>query len=143
VIVDGLFPCCDCDDFELTGRDCKHLIAVRLWLEQENKPAPAPEPLPPIQRPSYPQDWKNYNRAQNNEKDHLHRLLADLCAGIPEPTPKGGVKGGRPAVPVRDALFSVAFITYCGISARRFMCDLRAAQGSRLHRHQNEHRNGG
>ena len=32
-------------------------------------------------------------------------LLTDLCASLPEPAPKGGKKGGRPTVPMRDAAF--------------------------------------
>jgi SWIM zinc finger len=34
VICGGLFDHCNCEDFELTGRECKHLMAVKLWLER-------------------------------------------------------------------------------------------------------------
>src|SRR5262245_29642485 len=28
-----LVPSCTCKDFELRGKDCQHILAVRLWLE--------------------------------------------------------------------------------------------------------------
>jgi hypothetical protein len=134
VTVDGLFPTCSCEDHELTGGECKHIIAAKLWRdEQRNNPRPRPVSrsempvLPP--RKAYPQDWPNYDRAQTNEKDHFQHLLADLCRAIPEPAPKGGSKGGRPAVPLCDAAFASVFRVYCGFSARRFVCDVRDAAG--------------
>ena len=78
-------------------------------------------------RPTYTQDWASYNLAQTNEKDHFQILLADLCRGIVQPPPKGGSKGGRPAMPLADAVFSAVFKVYALVSARRFMSDLREA----------------
>lgn len=137
VVLDGLFPSCTCADFELTERACKHLIAVKLWVEQQkgesqavtkaDAPKPVPEPAPPLKRPTYKQDWPNYNKAQTREKDHVRHLLADLCAGLPGPVSQKGTKGGQWSVSVRDAVFSIVYKVYCGTSARRFMCDLRDA----------------
>jgi transposase len=138
VVVDGLFPNCSCEDFELTGQDCKHMLAVKLWLTEAriaelnpNQPprTPSKEPAPRQPRKTYPQDWPAYNAAQNNEKRHFQELLADLCRGIAEPPPKAGGKGGRPPVPLRDAVFAAAFKVYCGFSARRFVVDLGEARG--------------
>ena len=38
-------------------------------------------------RPTYPQDWRNYNLAQQNEKEHFLTLLKDLCGTVPQPPP--------------------------------------------------------
>ena len=127
VSLGGLFPTCTCDDHELTQGECKHIIAARLWgEEQRTSPAPV-DPPAPVKRKTYPQDWPNYNKAQNREKGHFQHLLADLCRSIPEPAPKGGSKGGRPTVPMKDAAFLACFKVYCGFSARRFMCDVADA----------------
>ena len=76
-------------------------------------------------RPTYKQNWSSYNLAQTNEKDHFQVLLADLCAGVPQPPPKGGSKGGRPALSLADSIFSAVFKVYSLVSARRFISDLR------------------
>ena len=126
VTLDGLFPTCTCDDHELTNGECKHIIAARLWRMHRPNPKAVPvAPPEPPKRKTYKQDWPNYDAAQHNEKDHLQDLLADLCASVPEPAPKGGKKGGRPTVPLRDVAFLSVFKVYCGMSARRFMSDMR------------------
>jgi hypothetical protein len=131
VVLDALFPSCTCADFELTERACKHMLAVKLWLEQEQagatQPAPKAGPAPRIPRKTYRQDWPNYNLAQNREKDHVQELLADLCRGRPGPVSQKRTKGGRKPVAVRDAVFTAVFKVYTGFSARRCMSDLRAA----------------
>jgi transposase len=120
--------CCTCDDFQLTNKPCKHIIAARLVRERDGI-----EDAPPIdtnsipKKPTYRQDWPAYNAAQTNEKDHFQELLADLCAAIPEPPRKGGSKGGRPPASLRDALFTCVFKVYSTFSARRFASDLREA----------------
>ena len=125
-------PACECDDFALhgsgTGKACKHIMAVRMLLERQLKgePNPAPESVPARPpRPTYKQDWVSYNASQVNEKDHFQVLLADLCQGIVMPPPKPG--GGRPPIPMADAVFSAVFKVYALVSARRFMSDLREA----------------
>lgn len=130
VALNGLFPTCTCDDHELTNGECKHIIAAKLWVEgQRTHPTPAapPEPPAPVKRPTYRQDWPNYDLAQTREKAHFQTLLADLCRVIPEPAPKGGIKGGRPPVPQADAAFAACFKVYSGFSARRFVTDVRDA----------------
>lgn len=130
VTLEGLFPTCGCEDHELTGADCKHIMAARLWKEHvaTNELAalrPKLEVPKKPKRKTYKQDWPNYDAAQHNEKDHFQVLLADLCASIPNAAPKGGKKGGRPTVPLRDAAFLTVFKVYCGFSARRFVSDMR------------------
>lgn len=123
-------PFCSCEDFELRQCPCKHIMAVRQLLERQIKGEPNPDPAtipmrPP--RPTYKQDWPNYRLAQIHEKDHFQVLLSDLCRAIPQPLPKSA-KGGRPTVPLGDAIFAAVFKVYSTLSARRFMSDLREAQ---------------
>ncbi len=119
---------CTCEDFQLTNKPCKHIVAARLVRERDGI-----EDAPPIdtssipKKPTYRQDWPAYNAAQTNEKDHFQDLLADLCAAIPEPPRKGGSKGGRPPASLRNALFTCVFKVYSTFSARRFASDLREA----------------
>lgn len=122
-------PSCTCEDFELRQRPCKHIMAVRQLLERQIKGEPNPDPAtipmrPP--RPTYKQDWPNYRLAQIHEKDHIQVLLSDLCSAIPQPPPKSA-KGGRPMIPLGDAIFAAVFKVYSTLSARRFMSDLREA----------------
>ncbi len=37
VILNGMFPGCTCPDFELTGKDCKHMIAARNWRAERSE----------------------------------------------------------------------------------------------------------
>jgi transposase len=127
----GPHATCTCDDWQLRQRDCKHILAVRKLLDRliKGEQPPDPDSVPPRPaRKTYRQEWASYNLAQTNEKDHFRVLLSDLCAGIPQPPPKGGSKGGRPPVPLSDLLFSVIFKVFSTVSARRFMSDLRTAQ---------------
>lgn len=128
VVLDGLFPGCTCPDFEKTGRDCKHMIAVRELLEVQAGAKPAPdlrEATAAVPRKTYRQDWPLYNLVQTTEKAWFMPLLADLCAGIPEPERKP--TRGRPPVRLADAMFAACFKVYSGYSARRFATDLSDA----------------
>lgn len=123
---------CSCPDFDLRQEPCKHILAVQITLSREANGSPVEnrsETLP-IQWPrkTYPQDWPNYDAAQENEKREFQYLLADLCSTIPQPEPKGGTKGGRPAARLSDAIFASVFKVYCGLSGRRFATDLDEAR---------------
>ena len=122
-------PHCTCEDFSLRQLPCKHVLAVRLVVQREDGdeaavPAPDPEAVPQLARPSYEQDWRSYNRAQLGEKRRFQALLADLCRCVPEPV---RAKTGRKPVPLADRLFAVVFKVYVGMSSRRFNTDLRDA----------------
>ncbi len=131
VVPDGLFPSCTCADFELTDKPCKHILAVRLFLEQQEQRfagqtvvnAVPPKP----KRPTYKQDWPNYNAAQNHEKDHAQELLHDLCRHIPDPPRAEKDKGGNRPVRMANGVFAACFKVWCTLSARRFMSALRTA----------------
>lgn len=123
---------CTCPDFELRQEPCKHILAVQIVLSREASGSPAeqnPETLPiRWPRKTYRQDWPNYDAAQQNEKREFQCLLSDLCSTIPQPEPKGGIKGGRPTARLSDVIFASVFKVYCGLSGRRFATDLHEAQ---------------
>jgi transposase len=117
---------CDCEDFQLTQKPCKHVHAARLVRTRDHggqSPKLDTDVVP--KKKTYAQNWPVYNAAQAHEKDHFQELLADLSAAIPEPPRKGGSKGGRPPAPLCDAIFVCVFKVFTTFSARRFMSDLR------------------
>jgi transposase len=125
----GDVPSCDCDDFQLRQKACKHVLAATIVHDREQTGLPSL--LPPVvpvkvQRPTYQQDWPNYNAAQVNERRHFQTLLADLCRTVPEPPRTPG--RGRKPLPIADALFAAVFKVYSTLSARRFSGDLEEAQ---------------
>jgi transposase len=76
-------------------------------------------------RKTYPQQWPAYNLAQTNEKARFLELLYELCKGIEEPVQTFG----RPRLSFAEMIFAAAFKTYSTVSSRRFISDLREAQG--------------
>jgi transposase len=73
-------------------------------------------------------NWTAYNAAQVEEKARFAELLADLCAGVPQPEQTKG----RPRLPLADMIFASVYKVYVGFSARRFTTDLRAAYADGL-----------
>jgi Transposase DDE domain/SWIM zinc finger len=126
VDLDGTAARCTCPDYDLRAKDCKHILAARLWRDAggQNVPTADPDP-PPVKRPTYSQDWVAYNLAQTRERSHFMQLLADLTTTIPEPPRKPGP--GRPPIPLADAVYSAVFKVYSTMSARRFNGDLEDA----------------
>jgi hypothetical protein len=127
----GQYPTCTCPDYETNLNRCKHLYAVEFTVRREENPdgttteTRSVTVTETVRRPTYKQDWPNYDKAATREKHHFQELLADLCATIPEPQRENPTKGGRPPVPLRDAVYLTVFKVYCGFSARRFMCDVQ------------------
>src|SRR5438067_6147262 len=79
---------CQCEDFQLRQQPCKHVIAAKLVEEREGKRnAPPIDTDTPPAKKTYSQNWSAYNLAQTTEKRRLQVLLADLCAGVPQPPP--------------------------------------------------------
>lgn len=133
---------CDCAEFQFrhtapqTGY-CKHIYAVMVTLTAETN-AERTERLAAdgtrtvtekvtttvTKRTTYKQVWPAYNAAQTQGKATFLRLLADLCAGVPEPEQHMG----RKRIPLRDSLFGATFKVYSTLSGRRFQTDLRDAQ---------------
>lgn len=124
---------CTCPDHQESGHRCKHLRAVSIVIQRElfadgteveTKTVTMTET---VVRKTYPQQWRAYNAAQTNEKSHFQTLLRDLCKQLAQPA-KYSSKGGRPSIPVEDALFAALFKVYSTLSGRRFMSDLRDAK---------------
>lgn len=116
---------CNCDDFSLRGKDCKHVLAARLVQARDhNGLAPTIDTSAVPKKPTYAQDWPAYNLAQNIEKHRFQVLLHDLCQGVEEPVREGS--GRRPHL-VKDAIFAAVFKVYSTVSSRRFDCDLKDA----------------
>jgi transposase len=118
---------CSCEDFALTNKACKHIIAARLVCERDYDGAAPPMDTTVVpKRPTYRQNWKAYNEAQITEKHRPQVLLAELCRTIPEPARSAG-KPGRLRTPFSDQVFACAYKVYSTFSARRFGSDLRDA----------------
>jgi hypothetical protein len=115
---------CECEDFLLRQADCKHTIAARLVMERDHGGQAPPMDTDSIPtKPTYPQVWPAYNKAQATEKRRVQVLLHDLCRNLPERERPANTRGQRPHL-VKDCVFAMAFKVYCGLSSRRFSCDL-------------------
>jgi hypothetical protein len=123
----GEAPSCECEDFQLHLKPCKHLLAVGVWVEREGGPK-GPEIVTDAvpKRAMYKQDWPAYNLAQATEKRRVRVLLHELTRNLPERERPGNPRGQRPHL-TRDAVFAMAFKVYCGLSSRRFSTDLLEA----------------
>src|ERR1700746_3313834 len=89
----GEEPSCNCPDFEERQQPCKHVFAVAYVVVAQNNPdgsTTIKKTLTVSHRPTYPQNWLVYNRAQTTEQDKFQELLRDLCVGIDEPEAKVG-----------------------------------------------------
>lgn len=114
---------CTCPDYEQRKQPCKHVFAIQYILTKEVD-AEGNVTITQVKRITYAQDWKNYDKAQINEKDMFLKLLHDLCENVEEPQ----YKFGRPTLPLGDMIFSSALKVYTGFSLRRFMSDMRMAK---------------
>lgn len=120
---------CACPDFELKKNKCKHLFAVEYTIDREMLEAidGQAQPIvetPKVKRPTYPQQWREYNLAQTNEKRQFLYLLDQLCKGIGEPSQESG----RKRIALEDMLFACTFKVYSLFSGRRFISDLNEAK---------------
>lgn len=117
---------CDCEDYQLRQKLCKHGWAVKFQVERDSSKTALVPPAKKSRR-TYGQDWHNYNLAQCHEKDHFCDLLRALCdLGVPKKIGKLG--RGRPPLAMDEALFSACFKVYLDRSGRRSMSDLREAE---------------
>lgn len=115
---------CTCLDFMFRQTKCKHLIAVEIYIKQNNdwtQSRTEIAQLPP--RRTYSQSWAHYNKAQKSEKKEFQRILSLLCSEISEPIQQNG----RPRLPLSDMVFASIFKVYSTFSGRRFVTDLETA----------------
>jgi transposase len=126
---DGVQPwACNCPDFELRNRPCKHVIAVEYVVRRQTVDLDGSVVTEEI-KVTYTQDWSAYNAAQCEEKERLLPMLADLCSTVPSP-PRSG--RGRPRLPRSDMAYAVVSKVYSGLSARRHDSDVRDAKARGL-----------
>jgi transposase len=115
---------CTCPQFELTGKDCKHILAAQFVRERDYAGQSLlidTDTLP--ERKKYGQVWAAYNEAQTHEKERFQKLLHELCKSVPEVP----YRGGRRRTPMADVIFAIAFKVYSLFSSRRFGSDLADA----------------
>lgn len=115
--------CLDCADGRFV---CKHYYAASIVHKREvlpNGQMMETKSFTFMEEKVYTQDWPAYNIAQKTEKRRLQILLHDLCRNLPERERPATRPGPKPHL-VRDCIFSMAFKVYCGLSSRRFSCDL-------------------
>jgi transposase len=116
---------CECEDFQLNQKTCKHIHASKLVQERDHGgKAPVLDTDSVPRKPTYRQNWPAYVAAQTGEKHYFRVLLHGLCQGVPEPKREGC---GRRPVLLSDATFAAAYKVYSTFSVRRFMTDLREA----------------
>ena len=111
---------CTCPDYEARQQKCKHVFAVeRILYPQQVIVTPEP-----IKRPTYKQEWREYNLAQINEMARFLELQYELCRGVEEPVQTMG----RPRLSFAEMIFASCFKVYSMVSSRRFISDLREAR---------------
>jgi transposase len=128
VTLDTETPQCTCPDHEVRGVKCKHIFAVEYTLRRETvsdgeTTITKTTETVKVTNVTYSQDWTAYNAAQCEEKSRFMELLADLCAGVPQPVQTIG----RPRMPMSDMVFASTFKVYSLFSSRRFTSDLQEA----------------
>src|SRR5262249_39602538 len=118
VLLDEHGALCDCPDFELRGKDCKHIMAVKLFAKRRERGVEQDttnvQPSAKAKRKTYPQQWPEYNAAQTNERRHFGELLAELCRTVEEPPRTGR---GRPPIPLADQVYAATMKVYSLFSA--------------------------
>lgn len=119
---DGYGGSCNCADFENRGRKCKHIWAIELILSEKVKRLD--KEVVEIQRPTYSQDWKNYNLAQTKEKELFMKFLSEITSRVNNPA----YNFGRPTNQLSDMIYSMIFKVYSGFSGRRFNTDITQAR---------------
>ena len=136
VNLDGDNPRCSCPDFALRQKPCKHIIAVVLTVYRESgadtpgalseleADAPETDEIAEVKtpaRPTYPQNWRSYDGAQEHEGQYFPILLHEMCNSAIQPEQDYG----RPKLPISDMLFCIARKEYSGLSRRRVMSVIR------------------
>jgi hypothetical protein len=113
---------CNCEDFGLTAKPCKHIYAARFVRERDHGGnfGEVADDLPPKKK-TYKQNWPVYNEAQQTEKSRFQVLLHDLTGGV-EDLPRA--KTGRPRTSMADMVFAATFKIYSMMGSRRFQTDL-------------------
>lgn len=127
VVSNGFEAKCSCPDYETRHCKCKHLWAVELivtkQIDNEGNVT-----ITQTVRKTYSQDWKNYNLAQQKEKELFMKLLSDITKRIKQPA----YSYGRPEKQIGDTVYSMIYKVYSTFSSRRFTTDMKTAMENRL-----------
>jgi len=113
---------CNCPDYELRKKKCKHIFAVEYALKKEIDNEGNTVITQTVKK-TYPQNWKAYNISQQTEKEKLMELLSDITSRIRQPA----YTFGRPKSNLGDNIFAMIFKTYSTFSGRRFATDMNWA----------------
>src|SRR5258708_16238063 len=86
----GENPVCNCPDFELRNKPCKHVYAVAYAVvHQHNQDGSTiVTETVSISRKTYPQNCPKYNAAQTSEQAKFQEFLFELCTPVPSPQPQ-------------------------------------------------------
>lgn len=126
-LVDVEASACTCPDYQRRGT-CKHQHAVLFWIawgRDVGEDGTVTETIT-LKRKTYAQPcWRAYNASQVHEREYVERLLAALCAGVPQPPHTPG-RGSKP-LPIADLVFAVILKVFTTLSTRRAQSDLRAS----------------
>lgn len=113
---------CNCPDYELRRKPCKHIFAVEYTLKKEIDHEGNVILTETIKK-TYPQNWKAYNISQQVEKEKLMEFLSDITGRIRQPA----YTFGRPKGYLGDNIFAMVFKVYSTFSGRRFATDMKWA----------------
>jgi transposase len=105
---------CNCPDCEMRGTKCKHQWAVEYFIK-ESVDEEGNKTVEKVVRVTYSQNWKAYNKAQNEEIRLFDELLKDLAENVEE----GEQKKGRPRLSINEGLFCTIQKVYSQLSSRR------------------------
>ena len=112
---------CTCPDYEKRGKDCKHVYAVRIYVQREEHDDGSTTDT--IHAVGYQRPWSAYTAAQENEGRMFFSLLREICDTVPQPHQNVG----RPRLPIGDTLYGMGLKVYGGKSSRRAMSEIRDA----------------
>lgn len=113
----GEVATCTCPDAtKHEGTGCKHIAAVRFYLERQTV-GPSGEVVSERVPITYTQAWGAYNEAQKAEVKVFDKLLSELVASVEDPRP--AQVRGQPRLPLSDLLFASVQKVYSQLSCRR------------------------
>ena len=108
---------CTCPDAtKHEGTGCKHIAAVRFYLERQTV-GPSGEVVSERVPITHTQAWAAYNEAQKAEVKLFDKLLSELVATVEDPRPTQ--VRGQPRLPLSDLLFASVQKVYSQLSCRR------------------------
>lgn len=108
---------CNCPDAVThEGTGCKHIAAVRFYLQREtlDYTGAVTTQRVPI---TYSQAWSAYDAAQKSEVKLFDQLLSELVSDIVDPRP--AQVRGQPRLPLSDLIFTATQKVYSQLSCRR------------------------